>query len=167
MCSKTTKLFLYKCHGLFFNPPVMITVKSCLKKWSIKYYICLNHCHGLWRTTVTWVTLAIKTCLKTCLPHVHLQQITVLRGYIHPSEQPVVFILLMFCPFAAHWWFYIYRACVVTSIGMFITLEKCNGYKTTGPWRRFLLLNSNGVQYKLDVISMCWGREFQSPILKN
>ena len=32
--------------------------------------------------------LAIKTCLKTCLSRVSLQQITLLRGYIHPYEQP-------------------------------------------------------------------------------
>ena len=31
MCSETTKHFLYKCHGLFVNSPVMTTVYSCLK----------------------------------------------------------------------------------------------------------------------------------------
>ena len=31
MCSETTKYFWYKCHELFVNSPVMITVKSCLK----------------------------------------------------------------------------------------------------------------------------------------
>ena len=56
------------------------------------FVFCINHCHGIWRTTVTWFTLAIKICLKTCLPRVNLQQITLLRGYIHPNEQPVVFI---------------------------------------------------------------------------
>ena len=29
-CSKTTKHFRYKCHGLFGNSPVVITVKSCV-----------------------------------------------------------------------------------------------------------------------------------------
>ena len=60
---------------------------------AIKYYVFfINHYHGLWRTTVTWFTLALKTCLKTCLPRVNLRQITLLRGYIHPNEQPVIFI---------------------------------------------------------------------------
>ena len=39
------------------------------------------------------IYLAIKTCLKTCLPRVTLRQINLLRCYIHPNEQPVVFIL--------------------------------------------------------------------------
>ena len=55
----------------------------------ITYYIGLNHCHGLRRTTVT---LAIKTCLKNGLPRDALRQITLLRSYIHLNEQPVVFI---------------------------------------------------------------------------
>ena len=60
---------------------------------AIKYYVFyINYCHGLGRTTVTWFTFASKICLKTCLPRVHLQQITSLRGYIHPNEQPVVFM---------------------------------------------------------------------------
>jgi len=37
-------------------------------------------------------TLAIKVCLETCLPRVNLRQRTLLTGYIHPNEQPVVFI---------------------------------------------------------------------------
>ncbi|KAK2186708.1 hypothetical protein NP493_193g02037 [Ridgeia piscesae] len=55
MCTETTKVFWYKCHGLFVNSPVMITVKSCLKCRfnTIIFYVCLNHCHGLWRITVT------------------------------------------------------------------------------------------------------------------
>ena len=32
--------------------------------------------------------------IKTCLPRVNLRQITLQRGYIHPSEQPLVFIQL-------------------------------------------------------------------------
>ena len=31
-------------------------------------------------------------CLKNFLPRVNLRQITLLRGYIHPNEQPVIFI---------------------------------------------------------------------------
>jgi len=95
MCSETTKHFRYKCHEPFVKFPVMITVKSFLKCRSMQYNIAffINHCHGLWRTTVTWFTLAIKICLKTCLPRVNLRQITLLRGYIHPTEQPVVFRL--------------------------------------------------------------------------
>ena len=72
--------------------------------------------------------LAIETCLKTCLPRVNLPQIILLRGYIHPNEQPVVFIQYMLCRFAAHWWFCIYCACAETSIGTFITPEKCKRY---------------------------------------
>ena len=60
---------------------------------AIKHYVFfINHCHGLWRTTVTCSTLAIKICLNTCLPRVNLRQITLLRDYLHPSEQHVVFI---------------------------------------------------------------------------
>ena len=60
---------------------------------AIKYYVFfINHYHGLWRTRVTWFTLAMKICLKTCLPRVNLRQITLLRGYKHPNEQPVIFI---------------------------------------------------------------------------
>ena len=43
------------------------------------------------------------------------------------------------CRFAAHWWFYIYRACAETSIGTFITPEKCKRYKANalgGPLKR-------------------------------
>ena len=64
-----------------------INATGCLFN-TLKYYVCLNRCHGLWRTTA----LAIKTCLKTCLPRVNLWQITLLRGYIHPNEQPIVFM---------------------------------------------------------------------------
>ena len=53
---------------------------------TIKYYGYLNHCHGLWRPTVTWFTLALKTFLKTCLPRVNLRQINLLRCYIHPKR---------------------------------------------------------------------------------
>ena len=35
VCSEITKHFLYKCHRLFDNSPVMTTVKSCLKFRSI------------------------------------------------------------------------------------------------------------------------------------
>ena len=37
MCSEPTKHFWCKCHGLFVNSPVMVTVKSCLKCRSIQY----------------------------------------------------------------------------------------------------------------------------------
>ena len=88
----------------------------------------LSHCHGLRRNTVTWFTLAIKTCLKTVLPRDTLLQITLLRGYIQLNEQPVVFMSYMCCSFAGYWWFYIYRACAETSIGTFITPGKCKRY---------------------------------------
>ena len=56
MSSQTTKHFRYKCHGLFVNSPVMITVKSflkcCLMQQNITFFF-INNCHGLWRTTVT------------------------------------------------------------------------------------------------------------------
>ena len=68
--------------------------------------------------------LAIKICLKTCLPRINLRQIILLRGYIHPNEQPVIFIPYMLCLFAAYWWFYIYRACAETSTGTFLTPGK-------------------------------------------
>ena len=71
---------------------------------------------------------AIKICLKTCLPRVNLRHIILLRGYVHPNKQPVVFLPKMLCLFAAHWWFYVYRACAETSIGTFITPEKCKRY---------------------------------------
>ena len=58
---------------------------------AIKYYVLYKS-----------LTLAIKICLKTSLPGVNLRQITSLRGYIHPNEQPVVFMPQMLCPFAAH-----------------------------------------------------------------
>ena len=95
MSSETTKHFRNKCHELFVNFPVMITVKSLLKCRSVQYnisFLYINYCHGLWRTTVTLFTLAIKICLKTCLPRVNLRQITLLRGYIHPNKQHIVFI---------------------------------------------------------------------------
>ena len=88
----------------------------------------LSHCHGLRRNTVTWFTLAIKTCLKTVLPRDTLLQITLLRGYIQLNEQPVVSMPYMCCSFAGYWWFYIYRACAETSIGTFITPGKCKRY---------------------------------------
>ena len=75
-------------HGLFVNSPVVIIVTSCWMFFilfnTLKYYVCLNHCHGLWRTAVTWFALALKTCLETCLSHVNLRQITLLKGYISP-----------------------------------------------------------------------------------
>ena len=46
---------------------------------TLKYYVCLNHCHY-----DAWQSLAIKIFLKTCLCHVNLQQITLLKSYIHP-----------------------------------------------------------------------------------
>ena len=56
------------------------------------------------------------------------QNMNWMRCYIHSNEQPVVFIPYMLCHFAAHWWFYIYRACAETSFGKFITPEKCKRY---------------------------------------
>ena len=82
-----------------------------------------------------WFTFAVKTCRKTCLPRVNLRQINLLRCYLHPNEQPVVFILCMLCHFTAHWWFYIYRACAKTSIGTFITPEKCKRFSVTNHFR--------------------------------
>ena len=41
ICSETTKYFWHKCHGLFVNPPVMITVKSYLKCRSIHKILLL------------------------------------------------------------------------------------------------------------------------------
>ena len=32
----------------------------------------------------------------------NLRQITSLRGYVHPIEQPVLIMPQMLCPFAAH-----------------------------------------------------------------
>ena len=88
-----TKQFGYKSHGLYVNSPDMITVVLLNMSLNIiKYYVCLNNFHGLWRTTVTLFTLAIETCLKTCLPRVNLRQITLLRSCIHLNEQPVIFI---------------------------------------------------------------------------
>ena len=46
---------------------------------TLKHYVCLIHCHGFWRTADTWFALAVETCLKTCLPHVNLRQITLLE----------------------------------------------------------------------------------------
>ena len=139
MSSETTKNFRYKCHDLFGNSPLVITVKRFLKMSfnATKYNVFLiNHCHGLWRTTLTWFTLAIKICLKTCLPRVNLRQIILLRGYIHPNEQAVVFIPQMLCHIAGHWWFYIYCACAETSFGTFIPPEKCKRYNVTCRLRR-------------------------------
>ena len=58
---------------------------------AIKYYvfyqslspIMAHYCHVIY-------TLALKVWLKTCLPRVNLRQITLLRGYIHPNDQPLV-----------------------------------------------------------------------------
>ena len=55
---------------------------------TIKCYVCINHRHGLGRT-MSIVTFAVKTCLKTCLPRVNLLQISL---YIYPNEQPIIFI---------------------------------------------------------------------------
>ena len=60
---------------------------------TIKYYVCLNHYHRLWRTIITLFTLTLKPCLKIGFTRVNLQ-ITLLRGYIHPNEQPVVLMIL-------------------------------------------------------------------------
>ena len=48
---------------------------------------------------VTWFAFDIKTCLKTCLRRGNLRQITLLKGYVGPNEQPVVFIprCIAFC----------------------------------------------------------------------
>ena len=59
---------------------------------TIKYYVVYQSLSRIMATTVTRFTLAIKICLKTCLFRVILRQITLLGGYIHPNEQPVVFI---------------------------------------------------------------------------
>ena len=53
---------------------------------TLTYYVCLNYCHVLQRTTVTLFALAIETGLKTCLPRINLRQITLLRGYTHPNN---------------------------------------------------------------------------------
>ena len=74
---------------------------------------------------------------KTCLPRVNLREIAWLIGYIPPNEQPIVFIPYMLCHFAAYWWFYQYRACAETSIGTFITPEKCKRYNVSFPRRRW------------------------------
>ena len=39
---------------------------------------------------------------QSFLPRVNLRQILLLRGYIHPDEQPVVFMPYMLCHFAAY-----------------------------------------------------------------
>ena len=41
----------------------------------------------------------------------------------------------MFCPFAAHWWFYIYCACTETSIGTFISI-------TPGKFKRYTIISA-------------------------
>ena len=60
---------------------------------TIKYHVCLKPLSRIMaHVLVTRFTLTIKTSLNTCLPRVNLRQITLLRGYIHPNEQAVVFI---------------------------------------------------------------------------
>ena len=59
---------------------------------AIKYYvfykslsrIMAHYCHVIYG--------CYQIFLKTCLPRVNLRQITLLIGYIHPNEQPVIFI---------------------------------------------------------------------------
>ena len=46
--------------------------------------------------------LRMRNKCKITLPRVNLRQITLLRGYIHPNEQPVTFIPHMLCLLAAH-----------------------------------------------------------------
>ena len=60
-----------KYNGLFVNSPVVFIVMIIF-------------------------SLSIKTCPKTCLPRVHLRQITLLKGYIRPKEQPVVFMIIIY-----------------------------------------------------------------------
>ena len=62
----------YKYHRLFVNSAVVIILKSCLNFFlnSLKYYVCLNHCHGL--SCTRDYDDSIKTCLKICLLLVNL-----------------------------------------------------------------------------------------------
>ena len=48
----------------------------------------INYCHGL---LLSKYVLIVLIC-----------DITSLRGYSHPNEQPVVYMPQMLCPFAAH-----------------------------------------------------------------
>ena len=63
--------------------PVVIIVKSCFKFRSIRLF--KNHCHGLWRTAVTWFALAIKTSLKTCLPQAHVSLLQIYNDVLKSS----------------------------------------------------------------------------------
>ena len=51
ICSETTKHFWYKCRGLFIKLSCDDYCEELLKMSfnTIASYVCLNHCHGLWR----------------------------------------------------------------------------------------------------------------------
>ena len=88
------KAVLCKCHGLFDNSPVMITVKSWLK-----YFVQYNkilHLFKLLSRIMAHYSHVIYACYQNMLQNLfsscNTPQINLLSGYIHPKEQPAVFI---------------------------------------------------------------------------
>ena len=59
---------------------------------AIQYYVFYKSLTRIMAHYSHVIYAAIKICLETCLSRVSLRQKTLLTGYIHPNEQPVVFI---------------------------------------------------------------------------
>ena len=59
---------------------------------AIKYYVLYKTLSRIMAHYSHVIYACIKICFETCLPRVNLRQITLLTDYIHPNEQPVVFI---------------------------------------------------------------------------
>ena len=59
---------------------------------AIKYYVFHKSLSRIMAHYSHVIYAYYQICLKTCLPRVNLRQITLLRGYIHANEQPVIFI---------------------------------------------------------------------------
>ena len=79
-----------QCYGLFVR---LSCGDYCEELLKIPFSTLKYH------AAVTWFAFDIKTCLKTCLRRGNLRQITLLKGYVGPNEQPVVFIprCIAFC----------------------------------------------------------------------
>ena len=104
MSSETTKDFRYKCHGLFvYSRDDYCEEFLKISFNAIKYYGFFYQSLSRIMAHYSHVICAYNQNMpQNCLSRVNLQQITSLRGYIHPNEQAVLFMPQMLCPFAAH-----------------------------------------------------------------
>ena len=93
---------------------------------------------------------AIETCFKSCLPRVHLWQITLLKGYTHPNEQHVTACGIYTINALAF-------RCILVILHVLrmrrnvnrnvYNAGKCKRYTGTGPALR---------QYIVPVLGQCW-----------